>query len=171
MYRGQCNFWEIRKMWEYRNASPHGYEVHMQTQVDDAWRVWAPAIICSKSPKISPWTTLCKLKQCSIFLLRKKVKGVTAENTYYVLVTVHSLCNCLLSASHKLATKLIEIWFDWVTESKLIMLAKLQANNVRNKLLGQRIATLFRKPADQEDGGLVFQRTILPELEFRPLSY
>ena len=28
-----------------------------------------------------------------------------------MLVAVHSFNNCLLSASHKLATKLIEIWF------------------------------------------------------------
>ena len=83
----------------------------VQRQVDDAWRLWAPMIICNKSPKISPWTTLCKLEEFSVFWLRKKVKGVTAENIYYVLVTVCSLCNCLLSASHKLATKLIEIWF------------------------------------------------------------
>ena len=34
---------------------------------------------------------------------------------------------------------------------------------------GEEILTLFRKPADQEAGGLVSQRTILPELEFRLL--
>ena len=31
---------------------------------------------------------------------------------------------------------------------------------------GQGIATLLGKSADQEDGGLLSQRTILPELEF-----
>ena len=134
VYRVQCNFWEIRKMWEYWKALPHGYEVHVQRQVDDAWRLWAPMILCNKAPKISPRTTLCKLQQCSIFLLRKKVKGVTTENTYSMLVTVHSLCNCLLSASHKLADW--DLISDWVTDSKLIMLAELQANNLRHKLLG-----------------------------------
>ena len=54
-----------------------------------------------------------------------------------------------------------------LTESKLILLAPCLANKSRDKLLGQGIATLFRKPADQEDGGLASQRTILPELEFR----
>jgi len=32
------------------------------------------------------------------------------------------------------------------------------------------MAILFRKSADQEDGALVSQRTILPELEFRFVS-
>ena len=32
----------------------------------------------------------------------------------------------------------------------------------QDKLLWQGIVTLFRKPADQEDGGLVSPRTILP---------
>ena len=32
-------------------------------------------------------------------------------------------------------------------------------------MLGQRIGTLFRKPADWEDGGLVSQRNVLPGLE------
>ena len=34
-------------------------------------------------------------------------------------------------------------------------------------MLGQGIATLFRKPADRKDGGLLSQRTILTGLEFR----
>ena len=45
-----------------------------------------------------------------------------------------------------------------------------QANKPRDKVLIQGITTLFRKPADQEDDGLVFQGTILPELEFRLLK-
>ena len=49
-----------------------------------------------------------------------------------------------------------------VTESKLIQLAARQANIWRDELLGQGIMTLFRRPADQEGGGLVSQRTILP---------
>ena len=54
-----------------------------------------------------------------------------------------------------------------VTQSKLILLAVQQTNKLRDDLLG----TLFVKPADQEDGGLEFQRTIFPELEFRLLLY
>ena len=56
-----------------------------------------------------------------------------------------------------------------VTESKLRLLITWQANKSRDELLGQGIEILFRKPADREDGGLVSQRTILPQLELRPL--
>ena len=45
--------------------------------------------------------------------------------------------------------------------SKLILLATRQTNQSR-EFWGQGIATLFRKPADQEDRVLVSQRTILP---------
>ena len=58
-----------------------------------------------------------------------------------------------------------------VSESKLTLLTTQQANKSRDELLAQGIATLFGKPAHGEDGGLVFQRTILPELEFRLLLY
>ena len=44
-------------------------------------------------------------------------------------------------------------------------------NKSRDKLLRQGIVTLFRKPAEQKDSGLVSQRAILTELEFRLLSY
>ena len=44
----------------------------------------------------------------------------------------------------------------------------MQANIQRDDAMGQRIATLFRKPAEIDDG-LVSQRTILPELEFKLL--
>ena len=54
-----------------------------------------------------------------------------------------------------------------VIESKLMLLAPRQANTWRDESLGQGIATLFGKPVDQEDGKLLFQRTIVPELEFR----
>ena len=40
-----------------------------------------------------------------------------------------------------------------------------------DNLLGQGIETVFGNPADGEDGGLVSQRAILPELEFRLLLY
>ena len=58
-----------------------------------------------------------------------------------------------------------------VTESQLIPLTARQANKLTHELLGQGIATLFGKPADQEDGGLVSQRTIFPDLEFKTLLY
>ena len=56
-------------------------------------------------------------------------------------------------------------------ESKFELLAPRQADKSRDKLLGQGIVTLFGKPADQENGGLMSQRTILSELEFRLLLY
>ena len=49
-----------------------------------------------------------------------------------------------------------------VTESKLVLLAAQQANQSRDKVLGQRIATLPGKPADREDGRPVSQRNTLP---------
>lgn len=58
-----------------------------------------------------------------------------------------------------------------VTESKLILLATQQDNKLRDKVLGQAIVTLFTKPANRENGGLVSQRNILPELEFGLLLY
>ena len=45
--------------------------------------------------------------------------------------------------------------FESVIKSKLVLLAPQQASKSRDKLLGQGIATLFRKPASQEDGGLM----------------
>ena len=51
----------------------------------------------------------------------------------------------------------------------MVLLTTQQANKSRDEVLGQRIATLFGKPAAQEDAGLVSQRTILPELDFRLL--
>lgn len=51
-----------------------------------------------------------------------------------------------------------------------ILLSARQANNSGEKMLGQRIETLFRKPEDQ-DGGLMPQNTILPGLDFRLLLY
>ena len=56
---------------------------------------------------------------------------------------------------------------EGVTESKFILLAAKQVNKSRDELLRQGIVALFGKPADQEDGGLVFQRTALPKLELR----
>ena len=48
------------------------------------------------------------------------------------------------------------IWFRSVVESKLVLLT-----TQHDKALGQGIAALFRRPADQEDGGLVSQRARL----------
>ena len=53
-----------------------------------------------------------------------------------------------------------------VTESKLVLLPR-QDSKLRDKLLGQGIATSFRKPADRKNGGLLSQRTVLTGLEFR----
>ena len=52
-------------------------------------------------------------------------------------------------------------WLGPVTEFKLILLGAQQTDKLRDKELGQGKATLFRKPANQEDGRLVFQKTIL----------
>ena len=43
-----------------------------------------------------------------------------------------------------------------------------QDRPINQELLGQGIATLFRKPAD---GRVMCQRTILPKLEFRLILY
>ena len=51
----------------------------------------------------------------------------------------------------------------FVTESKVILLTTGQVSKLGDEVLGQGVETLFRKPGDQEDGGLVSQRTILPE--------
>ena len=51
-----------------------------------------------------------------------------------------------------------------VGQSKLVLLATWQVNNWRDELSGQGTETLFGKPADWEDGGLVSQRTIFFEL-------
>ena len=45
-------------------------------------------------------------------------------------------------------------WTTTVTASQHILLAAKQANKSRDDLLRQGIATLFRKPADREDGEL-----------------
>ena len=57
------------------------------------------------------------------------------------------------------------------TEFKFVLLSTPQANKTTDELLGQGIETLFRKSADQEDGGLMSQRAILPELECKLLLY
>lgn len=58
-----------------------------------------------------------------------------------------------------------------VTTSKVVLLTAWQASKSRGELLGQGIAALFGKPANQEDGALTSQRIFLPELEFRLLLY
>ena len=60
---------------------------------------------------------------------------------------------------------------NYVTESKLVLLAAQQASKSRDKVLGQGIVTLFGKQAAWEDGGLMSQRTVLPELDIRLLLY
>lgn len=56
-----------------------------------------------------------------------------------------------------------------ITRSKCVLLTAQQTSKSRDGVLGQGIATLFGKPADGEDDGLVSQRTIFAELEFRLL--
>ena len=46
------------------------------------------------------------------------------------------------------------------TESKLILLASRQANKLR-RVVGARNSDFIGKPMDQEDGGLMSQKTIL----------
>ena len=43
------------------------------------------------------------------------------------------------------------------------------ADTLREEVSGQGIVTVLGKPADQEHGGLVSQRSTLSELEFRLL--
>ena len=57
------------------------------------------------------------------------------------------------------------------TKSRFILLTAQQASTSRSKLLGQGIVTLLEKPVDREDGRLVSQGTVLPELEFGFLLY
>ena len=52
-----------------------------------------------------------------------------------------------------------------LSESRLVLLTAKQVNEMGDELLGQRIATLFRKLADLEDDGLVPQRIFMLELE------
>ena len=59
-----------------------------------------------------------------------------------------------------------------VTKSKLILITMRPANKKeRDEMLGRGIATLSRKLADREDGGLVSQRTIISTLGFRLLLF
>ena len=51
-----------------------------------------------------------------------------------------------------------------VTESKLVLLTAPQANQLKDEVLGQKIVTLFGKPTDGEDGGLMSQGTIMTGL-------
>ena len=59
----------------------------------------------------------------------------------------------------------------FVTKFKFVLLAAWQANKSKDKFLEQGVAALFRRPALWENGGLMFQRTIFPELEVKPLFY
>lgn len=56
------------------------------------------------------------------------------------------------------------------TKPKLVLLPTIrQANKSRDRLFGKGTSTLFRQPADREEGELVFQGTMLLKLEFRLL--
>ena len=58
-----------------------------------------------------------------------------------------------------------------LTESKLVLLTAQQANTLRDEVLRQGVVTLFGKTEDQEDGEVLSQRTVLPELELRLFLY
>ena len=51
------------------------------------------------------------------------------------------------------------------------LLTAQHANKSEDKLFGQGLVTLLGKPADQDNGKLVSQKTILSKLEFRVLLY
>ena len=58
-----------------------------------------------------------------------------------------------------------------ILQSKLVLFATRQASKLRDDLLEKGIVTLYRKLVDRVNGGLMHQKTILPELEFRLLLY
>ena len=55
-------------------------------------------------------------------------------------------------------------------KAKFLELTTQQANKQR-LLVGKGIVTLFREPGDQKDGGLLSQRIIFAEVEFRFLLH
>lgn len=59
--------------------------------------------------------------------------------------------------SHNISNIFVVTIFYGVTESKLKLLATQQTSKSRDELLGQGLVTLFGKPADREDGGLLSQ--------------
>ena len=116
---------------------------------------------CSEYEGLSPAGVSCSVICNSAPSSRSKLLGKT-----------HTCSECLLGPVRPsyLSQQLPPMILN-VTKSKLVLLAARQASKSRDELLGQGIAILFEIPADREDGGLVSQRTILPELEFRPLLY
>ena len=58
-----------------------------------------------------------------------------------------------------------------ITRSKCVLLTAQQTSKSRDGVLGQGIVTLFGKPADGEDDGLVSQRTVFHKVEFRFILY
>ena len=71
----------------------------------------------------------------------------------------------VLIDNHPLYRPLYMNCFIDLSESRLVLLTAKQVNEMGDELLGQRIATLFRKLADLEDDGLVPQRIFMLELE------
>ena len=100
-------------------------------------------------------------EQWQIIIVQEATKGIL------LVMACCGLKVCVTCAQWTFVCKFV-CWSP-VTESKLVLLATGHANKLRDEVLGQRIVTLFGKPADREDGGLVSQRTILPKLEFRLL--
>ena len=63
-------------------------------------------------------------------------------------------------------------WVEgYVTESELELLAAWQDNKLRDEMLEQGIVTLLGKPANQEDDGLMSQRSMWLKLELKLLLY
>lgn len=63
-------------------------------------------------------------------------------------------------------------WVEgYVTESELELLAAWQDNKLRDEMLEQGIVTLLGKPANQEDDGIMSQRSMWLKLELKLLLY
>ena len=77
---------------------------------------------------------------------------------------------CLLLSPRVISSSYLLSWWCYPAISFLI-LPCLNGRPINRWVLGQGIATLFRKPADQGEGRLLSQRTILSELEFSLLLY
>lgn len=63
-------------------------------------------------------------------------------------------------------------WVEgYVTESEHELLAAWQDNKLRDEMLEQGIVTLLGKPANQEDDGIMSQRSMWLKLELKLLLY
>ena len=88
-------------------------------------------------------------------------KRCTRENIFFLLVFFFIIFPQILK---------MEPIFNIFTESKLILLASREATKLR-RVVGARNCDFTGKPMDQENGGLVSQRTVFPKLEFSLLLH